>query len=236
MRLFLAASSILAIAAAPALATGFPPLVKLALDHQAQDVAGVMAFEARADLQIDVPMTKRAMSWRAWVIDRDGQAVATKILALTADGKPAGAAEREKMETKINEHVDKTQMPFDRRYASRYVFAPAPCADCEPGAQAFSFRSTLRDKDHGDGVLLIGKDARIHRMNFTPCEMPDHVSSANVVLKAAPIGPNWWGVTNFSTHFAGGVGPLQGGMKFAQSQSGYRRFASVEAARAAMPH
>jgi hypothetical protein len=235
MRLLLATCSLLAFATAPALAADLPPLLKRAMDQHAQDIAGIVAFEARANSDFHAPIFNGVVKWRAWVIQREGKSVDTVLISLIKNGHAASVAEREKMETQMNHNHDTTLLPYDKRYAAAYTFAATRCAPCEAGEQAFSFRSTVRDKDHGDGQLVVGPDGHIKRMTYTPNEMQAHVSSASVALEVASVGPHWWGVTHYSAQFAGGVGPVKGGMILEQAQVGYRRFASVAAARQAAP-
>jgi hypothetical protein len=239
MRPLLPAALALALAAPPALAAEPPAAVKRAADRHAEDVAGIVAFEAAMEMDLDAPLMKRASAWRAWVIARDGEGVETKVLSLTTDGKPGPAAERAKLETQLNASArkdrDAAKLPFERRHLGDYAFTPAPCGACEPGAEAFAFRAKVRDQAHGDGVLVVGKDGRMRKVAFTPAVMPPRVSTAEVVVEGTPNAAVGWGVTRFRARYAGGLGPLRGSMTMEQKQSGHRRFASIEAARAAAP-
>lgn len=223
--------------AAPALAADRPAPVSRAAELRAADTAGVVGYVAQADMLIEAPLYSHRTGWKAWVVTRDGKPVDTHVLAMTTDGKPAPAAEKAKLQAQINESQrkdpDGMDLPLDRKHLGSYVYSAASCQGCEPGAQAFAFRGTVRDQRHGDGQLELSKDGRFRKLSFKPCQNPPKVSSAEVSLEAGPVGPGWWGVTKFHARYAGGVGPVRGAMTLDQRQSGFKRFPGVEAAKAA---
>ena len=162
--------------AAPALAADRPAPVSRAAELRAADTAGVVGYMAQADMRIEAPMMNRHTTWKAWVVTRDGKPVDTHVLAMTTDGKAASAGERGKLQAQINESQrkdpDGMDLPLDRRHLGSYVFAATSCQGCEPGAQAFTFRGTVRDQRHGDGHLELGKDGRFRKLSFRPCANP----------------------------------------------------------------
>lgn len=228
------------LVATPAFAGDVPAPVRTAAVLHAKDVTGVMGCLVEAEMAMDGGvMGKRNTSWRAWVVTRDGEPATTLLLSMTMEGKPAPEAERQKMQARMSDpkhrNRDARDLPFEPKYMADYAYTVAPCTGCEKGATAFAFKATSRDKRHGDGTVVVGKAGRVQRMKFTPAELHERVSEANIELEYGPVGKDWWALTGMHSRFAGGFGPMKGSMIMSQKQSGYKRFRDLDDARAAAP-
>lgn len=220
------------LVATPAFADDVPPAIRKAGELHKQDRAGYIGWRADADMALEGPFGTKASVWKAWIIEKDGQPLETKLLALIADGKPASEEDRKKMQTRFNDPKGRAKnqvyWPYEPAHMAAYTFAPA-------GEGSFSFKAKLRDAHHGDGSLTLSKDGRVAKATYVPAQLPPRASSAEVSVEMGAVAPDWWMGKLSRSRFAGGIGPLKGGMTIVQKQAGHKRFANLEAARAAAP-
>jgi hypothetical protein len=224
--------SLLIAAAALASAEDVPAAVRKAAELHGKDDAGYIGWQAEAAMALEGPFGTKASTWRAWIVAKDGQPVETRLIALVSDGKPVGDAERAKMQERFNDPKGRKKnqvfWPIDPAHVADYAFTPG-------AAGSFTFKAKLRDAHHGDGTLELAKDGHAKRVTYVPAQLPPRASSADLVIELAPVGADWHAAVRSRSRFAGGIGPLKGGMSIDQKQAGHQRFKSLEAARAAAP-
>lgn len=230
-----------ALAGAPAARTAAAPpaAVRRASEQFARDAAGVVAYLAVAESTLDAPMFKRRFGARLWVANLDGRPTRARALAFFVDGQPASEAERAKHERETNAAYRARERgfdaPYDARHLADYAINAAACVGCEPGVQAFDFRSDRKDPAHGIGTFWLDASQHVTRVSYRPTVLPKGASSAELELLRGPVPGVGWSLRRVRARFTGGIGPVTGSYTLEQHVSGHRRFASVEQAMAAAP-
>lgn len=226
--------------AAPAAAKGpTPEVVRAAGVQFAREVAGVVAYVGEAETSLDIPMKRSRSRTRMWIANVDGRPTRARVLALVVDGKPAGEAERAKLEAQTNAAYARGERgfdaPYDPAHQAAYALTPTSCDGCAPGQTAWAFTSTARDERHGDGTFVLAPSGHVARVRYSPNVLPRGAGSAEVTLTRGPAPGLGWALQRVQARYAGGVGPLQGSFTLDQRVTGHRRFASVAAAMASAP-
>jgi hypothetical protein len=236
-------STALAIAAAMGLVPQEPSraqaeealsLVKQAAKVYARDVRGVIGFRAVTDSQISAPMLNQTIRSEALMVLKDGIPVKIVMERLVTNGKEASREQVQKQEAQTNatfkEGKGFFKAPYDARYLESYRFELEDCADCAPGSTAIRFSSTVKDDQHGKGVMILDEAKRIREVRYTPNAYPPNVTQGKLALKRDEVGKGMFGIRTLSVDYQGAMGPLKGSFVMEQRNEGFRRYASLEEA------
>ena len=122
------------------------------------------------------------------------------------------------------------KQPFDQRYLSDYAYvSDANCA-CAAGEIAVSFRSLVRDDQHGDGVMRIDTaNGRVHDVTYTPDVLPAHANSATTTETFGSPLPGRWTIVRIDREYHGHVAFFGGNGKVTETLDHFRRLPTPEA-------
>jgi hypothetical protein len=240
MRRLLLLPLLIALAAPAAAAADVDPdeFMKRVTEVYAREVKGVTACETVTTSKIRATMYKLDSRSRMWVVSQDGQPVRARVLELIKDGRP-DEAERKKLEQRTDgafrKGENRFKAPYDPRHLKDYHFEPAPNEKCAVGEVAIAFTSPLKDEQHGAGVLVTTTNGHVKRLRYSPNVLPKNVTSGVVRLELGPVTSGHWRARRMTLDYKGAMGPMSGSFELVQRFENYRKFASVEAALAAVP-
>ncbi len=209
-------------------------LVKQAAKVYARDVRGVIGFRALTDSQISAPMLNQTIRSEAFMVLKDGIPVKMVMERLVTNGKEASREQVQKQEAQTNatfkEGKGFFKAPYDARYLESYRFELEDCADCAPGFTAIRFSSSVKDDQHGEGVMILDDAQRVREVRYTPNAYPPNVTQGKLLLKRDEVGKGMFGVSHLNMEYQGAMGPLKGSFVMDQRNEGFRRYSSLEEA------
>jgi hypothetical protein len=117
-------------------------------------------------------------------------------------------------------------VPFDSRHFPEYTYSVS--------GPIVSFKAIVRNADHGDGTFQVDAGGHVVRMVYKPDTLPKYANWGSVTVDRAEVVPGFWATTRSDSRYRGGLGFIRGGGSFVADMDGYRRFASLAAAEAAL--
>jgi hypothetical protein len=127
--------------------------------------------------------------------------------------------------------------PYDPKYMGDYTFEPPQtiCPACAAGSQAVRFASTIRDAQHGNGVMYIDpQSGRVLKLSYIPNALPPHATSGTVTEIGGQALPHLWYVVRITELYRGHAFVFNGTGIFTGTFDHFRRLSSLTAARAAL--
>lgn len=229
--LLVAALTLSASLAAPLAAKeAVPEVVARAADLYARDVAGAIVCRTKLESRIKSPIFNRHTIMDSWVVSKDGLPVRTRIVALRNDGKDASKDELKKQEAQTNETHQEGKAffkpPYDRRYMSDYSYDVAE----ERGLTVVTFKSALKDQQHGSGTFTVDAEYRVRKLTFRPNAFPKNVDRGSFTIERGDIGGGIFAPRRLELDYEGSMGFIKGGMQLEQDYESYSRYKSLEEA------
>jgi hypothetical protein len=226
-------------ASLPGAASGdVPAALRDAVATLAAQRHGVIAFARHYAYDQRAPAHNKLIVADSARIRRDGTIVVAKLYRQTVDGTPSGPDEIAKEQAELNKDVpdEDYTLPLSPSALGDYTFGtPSPCASCEDGVVAVAFTSRKRDDDHGDGTAYVdGKNRHFVRLEFVPSVTPKGADSGSVTITFGRALADLWDVVAEKQRYTGHVLFIHGSADVTISNRNYRRFDSLEQARAAV--
>lgn len=227
----LAAVAALVLAAAWPAADG-AALARDAAAAYADDTRGVHVFEVATSIEIRGPLYRRNDDARVLYVERDGRFAQKRVLVHREGGKTSAPADLERLSSAADGPLARFGVRLPYNAPAEYAY-DAPRID---GSHAtVPFRALVRDGSHGDGTMTVDLAAhRIVSLTLAPAQLPPHAATARVDLVFGPTGDGRWDITRAVHAFTGSYGILRGGAVATSTYGGYRTFATVAAAVAAL--
>jgi hypothetical protein len=238
----LAAAASLAAAAgvtSPARASGdAPPALRDAVATLAAERHGVVAFARHYVYDQRAPAHNKSIVADSARMRRDGTIVAAKLYRQTVDGTASAPDEIAKEQAELNKELpdEDYTLPLTAAALGDYEFgSPSACAGCDDGVVSVSFTSRKRDDDHGDGTAFVDeKNHRFVRLEFVPSVTPKGADSGNVTITFGRALSNLWDIVSEKQRYTGHLLFIHGSADVTVTNRNYRRFDSLEQARAAV--
>ncbi len=171
-------------------------------------------------------------------VRQDGRIVAVRLYRKTVNGAAVAADELAKEQAALDKKPpnDEYRLPFSEESLAEYRFGPpAACTGCESGVVAIPFTSLKRDDDHGDGTVYVDEHARhITRLDLKPSVNSKQADSGEITMTLGKVTPDLWDVVWVKQRYAGHRLIAHWTFETSATHSAYRRFDSLDAARAAL--
>lgn len=225
-------------AAQPSGAT-VPAIVARAADAYTKNVQGVVGMQRHFSTSISAGVHHTEASESGLLLN-DGAFVAIEYYRIVDDGKVFSSQQIAARNTQTNQDWSAGKVffkePYDRRYLGDYRFdASAACPDCPTGTVAVTFSSSIRDAQHGNGMMWIDEaTARVEKLTYAPNALPPHATSGSVTETSSAVLPDLWYVTKIDETFAGRVLIVSGHGTFTGLVDHFQRFASTADGTAAL--
>lgn len=101
-------------------------------------------------------------------------------------------------------------MRFDSRYLSDYSYRVAACR-CAANERAIAFRSTVRDDQHGDGLMYIDRaTGRVLDLTYTPNVLPKYANVATTTESFGEPLPGLWCIVQIERIYSGHLAFFRG--------------------------
>lgn len=214
-----------------------PVALRNAVKTLAAERHGITAFHRRYASDQRAPGHDQHVDVDSARVRQDGRVLAVKLYRRAVDGIAVSADELAKAQAT----ADKTQpddgyhLPITEDGVAEYRFgAPAACAGCDSGVVAIPFTSLKRDEDHADGVVYVDERARhLVRLVFKP-SVWKQVDSGDITVTFGAALPDLWDIVSVKQRYGGHRMFVHWTFETTATHSGFRRFDSVDQARAAL--
>jgi hypothetical protein len=215
-----------------------PPIVRHALATYVAEHRGNLAFSRHLTFQLHVGPISRDVRNEVGILMHNGEYVRTKYYSAETNGKAEGDADLQRDEERANDDLASGRgffkRPVDPHFVDDYRFEPADC-DCPRSVDAIRFTSTVRDAQHGDGVVRIEKaSGRVVSIEYAMNKPPDHASQGRVVETYGDALPDLWTCVAVEETYSGRVGFVGGSATLHYTFDHFRRFSEQTAAIAAL--
>jgi hypothetical protein len=241
-RAALVAAALLAASAGaplPGAASGdVPSALRDAVETLTAQRHGVVAFARHYVYDQRAPAHNKSIVADSARIRRDGTIVAAKLYRQTVDGTASAPDEIAKEQAELNKALpdEDYTLPLTAGALGDYAFgSPSACSGCDDGVVSVSFTSRKRDDDHGDGTAFVDeKDHRFVRLEFVPSVTPKGADSGDATITFGRALANLWDIVSEKQRYTGHLLFIHGSADVTVTNRNYRRFDSLELARAAV--
>jgi hypothetical protein len=209
--------------------TAAPPALEQVAQRFTATTRGVVGYQLHRVLDVRAGFSHRHEDLSMHVISVDGTVVRVRIERYSIDGKPASAADSQRMTRAYQapQPGHGFRVPFDPRYATEYRFSAS-------GSETMAFTSVFRDAAHGNGSFTYDTGYDVISYAYQPNALPPHARSGTIVDNRAEVLPGYWGLTHETQDYKGSVGPFPGRAHEDVDFSGYHRFADEQSALATL--
>ncbi len=214
-----------------------PSEVRHAAELSVQDHKGIIAYESVFDTTMHGGPLHRAYHYRNAYLYNDERLLKARALYKDDNGHIANPAELETETRKIESEQDSGKVfavPFDARHFSEYRYQKGTCTGCLAGEEVFNFTSLVQDEFHGNGSMTLAGTGHVKTLTYVPRVLPPHASAARITVHRAQVLPGYWATVKSEGHYEGRYGFIHGSGDMQSRNEHYRRFNSVDAARAAL--
>jgi len=210
-----------------------PPLVRRAIALYEADHRGDLGFSRHLSFKLHVGPMVHDVRNEVGILMRDGAYVKVRYYSSETNGRPDGSSEMQRQEDKANADIAAGhgffKRPVDARYSDDYRFENASCDGCAVGESAFAFTTTVHDRWHGHGTVVIDNaTARVVRIAYTYEKPPDHATSADAVETFGEGMQGLWTCTHVEENYHGRMGLIGGTATMTYTLDHFKRFAQLE--------
>jgi hypothetical protein len=244
MKRFAAVVSALAlccIVAPPAVAASdgeVPAVLRSAVKTLAAERHGIISYHRHFTSDRRAPGNNQRSATESARLVQDGHTVNVKLYARSTDGVAATAEDLAARQAALEKNLpgDDYTLPVTEKLLADFHFGtPAACAGCDHGVVAIPFTSLKRDDNHGDGTVYVdGNTSHIVRFEFRPSVYPKEVDSGQVVVTFGRATADLWDVVSVKQGYGGHRVFIRWSYETTATHSAYRRFDSLDEARAAL--
>ncbi len=194
--------------------SGIPDAVESAAAFNTAELSGVIVEERHIDLNASAGPAHYSEQNDAIMLLEDGQYKRVRYLHIVQNGRTLDSDELSQRETQNNNDLDAGKaffkQPFDARYLHDYEYSETPCA-CAPHVRQITFRSDIRDDQHGDGTMLIDSSSRrVLSLTYAPNALPAHASSGTTVETFGQTAAGAWTIVSIDHTYSGHVAFIRG--------------------------
>jgi hypothetical protein len=217
-----------------------PALVLRAAAVYTANVRGIIGMQRHFSTILHAGPVHHTEVSDSGILLTDGSFVTAKYYRITDDGKAFSTQQIAQRDAQTNQDWSVGKIffkePYDPRYIHDYVFDPAQaCTACPAGTVAVTFRSGIKDNQHGSGTMWIEQaTGRVDKLTYIPNVPPPHANSGTVTETSGNAMPNVWYVTRIDGSYRGNAFPLTGTGTFTGLFDHFQRFSSVTQGKAAL--
>ncbi len=216
-----------------------PDIVQRAATVYQAEVRGVVGMQRHFTTLIHAGPVHHTERSDSGFLMRDGVFTRIKYYSIADDGQPFTAEQTSIRESQTNRDWSEGKIffkePYDERFLGDYQYdVTASCSDCSEGTVAGTFKSEMKDNQHGSGTVWINSAAHVTKVEFSPNQLPPHANSGTVTETATEVMPGIWYVTQIQATYKGRLLLLTGGATFTATFDHFHRFDRVGDANAAL--
>lgn len=209
-------------------------LVKQASEAYSKETHGIIGCWVITESKIKSSVFNQEIYSESFLVAKDGHPVRSSLTRMRINGKEATAKQLEAQEKKTNESFrdekNRIKQPFDPESLDEYKFSLDESYKPPAGATAIRFSSSIKDTQHGHGVIVIDSSDHIIDFTFAPNKYQAPATGGSFQIQRAEMGQGLFGMKHLYGEYFGSYGPIKGSMIFEQTCSKHQRFKSVEAA------
>ena len=171
----------------------------------------------------------------------NGQFVRIAYYNIVRDGHPFSATQIAQRNDQTNKDWAQGKVffkePYDPHYISDYTFGQPQmtCPSCAPGTLGVSFTSSIRDAQHGSGVMYIDRrKPHVVKLTYAPNVLPPHATSGTITEWSGPALPDLWYVVRIDEIYRGHAFVFSGTGTFTGIFDHVRRLPSLAAGESAL--
>ena len=220
---------------------GVPAIVVSASRAYAAQVRGVIGMQRHFGTQIHGGPVTHGETSDSGQLMQNGQFTRIAYYRIVRDGKAFSAAQIAQRNSQTNQDWSQGKVffkePYDPHYMSDYAFGALQngCSACPAGTVGVPFTSSVKDAQHGGGVMYIARAGfHVVRLTYTPNVLPPHATSGTIVETGGQALPGLWYVVRIDETYRGHAFLFSGSGTFTGVFDHFRRFASVSAGEAAL--
>jgi hypothetical protein len=227
------------VAAVPATAQDVPSLVHRAVTQYGNEHRGLLGFSRHVNFTLHAGLLSRDVRNEVGVLMQDGAYTRVRYYSAQTDAKTDDAKDLQRQEDQANADIASghgfVKRPVDPRFVGDYRFEPAPCPQCAAGRVAFAFTSTIHDRQHGHGLLILDEStARVEQIAYTLDQAPEHATAGEMTETFGEGLPGLWTCVKVDETYRGHMGPIGGVATMSTTLDHFRRFTESDTALAAM--
>jgi len=217
-----------------------PALVTRASAVYAANVKGIIGMQRHFSTVVRAGPVHHTEVSDGGQLMKDGAFVKITYYRIADDGKAFSPQQIAQRDAQTNQDWSLGKIffkePYDPRFIHDYVFDPAQaCTACPAGTVAVTFRSGMKDNQHGSGTMWIEQaTGRVDKLTYIPNVPPPHATSGSVTETSGNAMPNVWYVTRIDGSYRGNAFPMTGTGTFTGLFDHFRRFSTVTQGEAAL--
>ena len=216
-----------------------PALVRRAVAEYAADHRGPLGFSRHVVFTLHAGPLSRDVRNDVGVLMRDGEYQRVRYYTGETNGKADDAAALQRQEDQANADIAAgrgfVKRPVDPRFLDDYRFATAACADCAVGREAFAFTSTVHDRQHGHGTIVIdAATGHVEQISYTLEQPPEHATSGDMTETFGEALPGLWTCVRVLETYHGRVGLIGGSASMTTTLDRFHRFPQLDTGLAAL--
>jgi hypothetical protein len=218
-----------------------PPIVRLASRTYAAQIHGIVGMQRHFATQVRGGPIQHGEQSDSGQLMQNGRFVKIAYYHIARDGRPFSATQIAQRNDQTNRDWAQGKVffkePYEPRYMTDYSYGrpQTACSSCPPGTIGVAFTSSMRDGQHGNGMMYIDSAKRhVVKLTYTPNLLPPHASSGTVTELGGQALPNLWYVVRIDETYHGHAFLFSGTGTFTATFDHFRRFATLAAGEAAL--
>lgn len=211
-----------------------PAIVRKAAAVNDAALEGTVVHERHIAIHVNAGPAHYDEENEALLVLEDGAFTRLRYLRVVQNGRTFSNDDLARRDDDINRDFARGtgffRQPYDRRYLGDYTYGEQLACRCTANESQITFRSLVRDDQHGDGTMRIDNaSGRVVEVIYTPNVLPNHANSATTTETfGEPIG-GLWTIVRIDRTYGGRVAFVRGSGRVTETLDHFRHFNTVEA-------
>lgn len=229
-----------ALTSAQAMPTDVAAIVRRASETYVLEMHGFVGMERHFTTKLRGGPFEHGEQSDSGQLFRDGKFVQIAYYRIVRDGQQLTVSQVAQRNERANKDWAAGKVffkePYDPRYMSEYTFEASPeCSGCSAGTQGIRFDSSIRDGQHGAGVMYIDlKTGHVLKLTYIPNALPPHATSGTVTEVGGQVLPHLWHVSHITEVYQGHAFFFSGTGTFTGVFDHFRRLPTLTAGESAL--
>ena len=218
----------------PATSQGaIPAIVTKAAAQNDASMAGTVVNERHISIAVAAGPIHYSEDNDALVVVKDGAFAHLRYVRVVENGKTFSTQQLSTRDDETNRDLERGagffKQPYDHRYLQDYVYGAQLACKCTSDESEITFRSVIRDDQHGDGTMRIDNSTgRIVELTYAPNVLPNRASSGTTTETFGEVIPGVWTIVRIDRTYGGRVAFVKGNGHVAETLDHFRHFDNVE--------
>lgn len=211
-----------------------PSVVRKAAAQNESSLGGTVVNERHIAIHVNAGPAHYDEQNDALVVMKDGAFERLRYTRVVRNGRTFESGDLAQRNDEINSDFARGtgffKQPYDRRYFDDYVYGDQLACRCTANESQITFRSVVRDDQHGDGTMRIDNaTGRVVEVVYTPNVLPNHANSATTTESFGEAAPGIWTIVRIERTYGGRVAFVRGSGRVVETLDHFRHFPSIDA-------